>query len=495
MDDALTITSGATTAVATDELFVDAARLGSLEAATADWLERAGVISRGLHELDLREPAARWDTTAPGWSMARALQHLREVHERAGSLRSALIESAERYGATERQIEFAWQLGGRIGAWMLGVATPFLLVPAVVAAGAHALAESLGLTGPLETLVAAHRGLLSDPAFVRLVRTVADSADELAGGALDVPGVLGPLGQQIGAPENASMLLGAAGLLGAVTGSRVLVDGPVKVERSRPLPDRRADQSMGPPNADGVAQPVEGRVSAPNGIGELADRIPTSDGGAQIRVERYGDAGDPRWIVYVGGTVDFSLTAGAETNDMTANVHGIADDSTFDALRLAGADSGATESAVRLALEEAGASPGDPLFAAGHSGGGEVVAALAGDPGLNVVGAVSLGGPVASAPLAEGVPLLSIEHDEDLVPATGGRGHPSPDRVTVSRSVLEAGREYAAAVPAHELVRYRETAALVDASEEARLVEFRERLAEFTGGAEGAMTRWTGTRR
>jgi pimeloyl-ACP methyl ester carboxylesterase len=149
---------------------------------------------------------------------------------------------------------------------------------------------------------------------------------------------------------------------------------------------------------------------------------------------------------------------------------------------------------VRRALEEAGARPADPLFAVGHSGGGVVAAALAGDPTLNVVGAVSLGGPVASAPLADGVPLPSIEHEEDLVPATGGWGHPSPDRLTVSRSVLEAGRAYDAAVPAHELVRYRETAALIDASEEARLVEFRERLAEFTGGREGAMTRWIGTR-
>ena len=66
--------------------------------------------------------------------------------------------------------------------------------------------------------------------------------------------------------------------------------------------------------------------------------------------------------------------------------------------------------------------------------------------------------------------LLSIEHAEDLVPATGGAGHPSPDRVTVSRSVLEPGREYEAVVPAHELGRYRQTAALIDGSDENRLM-------------------------
>ena len=35
--------------------------------------------------------------------------------------------------------------------------------------------------------------------------------------------------------------------------------------------------------------------------------------------------------------------------------------------------------------------------------------------------------------------MLSIEHDEDIVPAVGGSGHPSDERLTVSRSVLEAG--------------------------------------------------------
>ena len=45
-------------------------------------------------------------------------------------------------------------------------------------------------------------------------------------------------------------------------------------------------------------------VAPPDGFGDLADRVPSpEDGGAQIRVERYGTAEDLRWIVYVGGTV------------------------------------------------------------------------------------------------------------------------------------------------------------------------------------------------
>ncbi|MEF3403126.1 hypothetical protein [Agromyces sp. CCNWLW203] len=108
--------------------------------------------------------------------------------------------------------------------------------------------------------------------------------------------------------------------------------------------------------------------------------------------------------------------------------------------------------------------------------------------------ALNLGGPVASETIRDGVTVLTLEHEEDLVPATGGWGHPSPNRLTVSRSVLEAGVEYDEAVPAHLLVRYQETAALVDASDEPRLVEMRERVAAFTGGGMGEVTRWVARR-
>ena len=149
---------------------------------------------------------------------------------------------------------------------------------------------------------------------------------------------------------------------------------------------------------------------------------------------------------------------------------------------------------MREALTEAGAQPGEPLLAVGYSGGGIIAAKLAADPELGAVGALNLGGPVASAPTREGVGVLSLEHEEDLVPATGGAGHPSPDRVTVTRSVLEPDREYAAAVPAHELARYRQTAALVDDSDEPRLVEWRALVDEVTGGGAGLRSDWIATR-
>ncbi len=334
------------------------------------------------------------------------------------------------------------------------------------------------------------------------MRVAADHADEVAAGAAHLP-MASVLGATVRAPESASVLLGVAGLFGAV-GSRLLVDGPVRVTQVGPASASAghvsgasvASGSPPPGHPAGASARPGGVVEPPSGVGDLADRVPTGDGDgdAQIRIERYGTADDARWIVYVGGTVDFGLVAGDEPADMTSNLHGIADDSGLDALRLRGAETGAGERAVREAMREAGVHAGDPMLAVGYSGGGVIAAKLAGDPELNVVGAVNLGGPVASAPTRDGVGLLSIEHEEDLVPATGGAGQPSPDRVTVTRSVLDPEREYEAVLPAHELTRYRQTAAMVDDSEEARLASFRSLVGEVTGGGAGLRSDWAATR-
>jgi hypothetical protein len=324
---------------------------------------------------------------------------------------------------------------------------------------------------------------------VRLVRTVADHADDFAATAAFGTAPGGAIGSVMSAPDSASVLLGAAGLasmLGFGSG-RFLTDGPVKVERAA-LERNPTD-----------ATPPTGRfpVPAPDGVGDLARRVPPSDGKAQITVERYDVDGEQRWIVYVGGTVDYTLEAGQESSDMSSNIHSVARDSWLEQLRLLGADSGAADRAARAALAAAGASPGDPILAIGHSGGGVVAAGLASDPGLNVVAGVNLGGPVASAQIREGVDFLSLEHPEDPVPATGGsggQGGRSPEMLVVGRVVSEPGQAYDEALPAHSLTRYRETADLVDRSEAEQLAAFRATVTDFTGGAAGERTRWRASR-
>ena len=481
MSDEFIISGGRSTAVAVDELFVDAARLGTAESLITDWIARLGVIWRGLDGLGLVEPMVSWNTESPIRLLSSADRDLEHARASAGRLRASLLEAAERYGATERMVDGLWRLGAALAAPWLGIVltSPAVIAGALLAVGGQWAgskvwhANGLGPT-PLAAWLADHRDLLSDPAFVRLLRVAADHADEVLAGALHVPlpaPVISGVGAPMGGPENAVALLGVTGLLG-LFGSRVLVDGPVRVDRS-------ATRTVDPPS----------------GVGDLADRVPSGGAdAAQIRIERYDDGDDPHFIVYVGGTVDAGLVAGEQTHDMTSNVHGIADDSDLDVLRLAGAASGAGERAVREAMEAAGVRPENPLLVVGYSGGGVIAANLAADPELNAVAAVNLGGPVASAPTREGVGLLSIEHEEDLVPGSGGSGHPSDERVEVSRSVLEDGRRDASLLPAHELARYRETAALIDESEEERLAGFHALAAEFTGGTPGTQSDWVARR-
>jgi hypothetical protein len=493
----LVVSGGGSSAVEVDELFVHAAKLAATAAIMADWLDRLDRISRGLETVDLDGPSGYGAAGSPRASLSFARVCLGNAQRLARALPSSLLEAAERYGDAERRVEALWQLGAFLGAPWLGAFAPALVANGLLAAGGYAVGSSVARAfgmkdTPLETWIAEHRGLLSDPAFVRLVRLAADHADEAVTGPGPLSAVLGPL---VRAPESASVLLGAAGLFG-LAGSTVLVDGPVSVTRvtgvTREARDAGASPHGHPAEASGRLRDA---VPPPAGFGDLADRVPApEDGAPQIRLERYGPADDPRWIVYVGGTVDLGLTAGEQPADMTSNLHGIADDTALDALRLAGADSGAGERAVRAALDEAGVEPADPLLAVGYSGGGVIAAKLAGDAELNVLGALNLGGPVASAPLRDGVHVISVEHAEDLVPATGGAGRPSPDRLIVTRSVLDAGREYPGVLPAHQLSRYRTTAGMLDESEEDRIVAFKALVSEVAGGSPGLRSDWRAIR-
>ncbi|HET8780685.1 MAG TPA: hypothetical protein VFM66_11470 [Agromyces sp.] len=480
-DDELIISGGGSTAVAVDELFVHASRLGATESVLADWIERLGVIQRGLDGVGLVDPMASWGTASPMWVVRSAANCLDRAGGQARELRVSLIVAAERYGATERMIDGLWRIGASMAAPALGMVvwSPLFMGGVLLAAGGQWAGSKvwelngLGPT-PLANWLGENRALLSDPAFARMVGLAFDHADEFFAGALRVPlpgPVISAMGATFGAPENAAAIAAIAGVLG-LAGSRVLVDGPVKVEQS-----------------------TSRVVAPPSGYGDLADRVPPAEAdAAQIRIERYGEGDDRRYIVYIGGTVEFGMAVGQQPFDMTNNLHGIADDSSLDQLRWAGAESGAGERAVREAMREQGVQPGDPVVAIGHSGGGIIAANLAADPELNVVGAVNLGGPVASAPTREGVPLISVEHAEDLVPMTGGMGHPSDELLVVSRSVLDADRRYDTLVPAHELTRYRETAELLDDSEEARITAMRELVGEITRGDAGERIDWTATR-
>lgn len=481
----LVIRGGGVVSVETEALALEAARLAAVSHLIEGWAARVGGIRHRLDGIAVDDPARAvhgalldLDTVQSGFAAGV---------DRTAELSWALRASAGRYGQAEWLSTMLVDAGERAAAGLLGMLAPGALATGVSAAAILApglalgtvLAGSDGTAAGLLALVERHGlPLLSDPAFVGLVRAMGDHADEFVAGLLRSGGVFG-LGAGLDAPENATLLLGAATVLGLVTGSRVLRETEVRV-------------TMRPTPVSGVSPfgPAAPSTPPPRGIGDLADRIPSPrPGEPQIRIERYDGAEGPRWIVYSSGTVDFTAVPGPEPYDTTSNVHVVADASERAGAAGMPLDSGAAERSVRAAMDAAGVEPGDPVLVVGHSAGGIVAANLAADPSLDVVGAVSFGGPVAHVPTST-TPVLSVEHSEDLVPALGGSGVAADGRLVVERSIEGVDPSLDDPLPAHALTEYRGTAELLDDSDHPRVDEFARLVDEVTGGGPARTTRW-----
>lgn len=472
----LEVRGGGSVSVETEAILAEAARLAAAAHIVEGWALRTGTVRRRLDELGV---------AGAGWGAAVALDTAQAgfaaASGSAADLSRALVMSGGRYAAAEQLASWVADAGRRIAAGALGMAAPTLLL-AGASTAAIALGPALGaglirgLVDPKAQAAAVdrlvrERGLpiLSDPAFVGLVRAAADQADEFLAGLFRSQSLFAA-GAALDAPENANLLLAAAGVVGLVTGSRALRETDVQVKE--------------------VASPA-GAIGPPSGVGDLAERIPPSEAGRpQIRIERYDTADGPRWVVYSAGTVDFGPTPAGEPYDMTSNVHGVADASVLGGLVGLPEDAAASQRAVRAAMQAADVQPGDPVIVVGHSAGGLVAANLAADPELNVVAAVSLGGPVSQVPTGD-TPVLSVVHREDFVPATGGSGVAADGRLEVEHGVGALTPADGDSVPVHALEEYRATARLVDESDHPRLREFDGLVTGFTAGAApSAVTYW-----
>ncbi|GAA1058953.1 hypothetical protein [Agromyces bracchium] len=484
----LEVRSGGSNSVETESLIAEAVRLAAVAHLVDGWATRAGTLLAEAERIATPDPVDR------AWGAAIDLDTARAGFGSAGraasDLSTALGLGATRYVIAEGVVTGLAEAGQRVGAGLLGLAASGMALPlasaAAITLGPIGVASILPLVfdrdryGEAIGEALAEHGLpiLSDPAFVGFVRAAADQADEFLAGLFRSQGLFA-IGAELDAPENAGLLLAAAGVVGLVTGARGLretaISDPVRTAAPEVVaPGGRAVDS----GARGV-----GDAGPVHGIGDLADRIPPSEaGGPQVRIERYDSADGPRWIVYSAGTADFGATPVEEPYDMTANVHGVAGASVLHDLIGLPSEAAASERALRASMAEAGVEAGDPVIVVGHSAGGMVAANLAGDPDLDVVAAVSLGGPVAQVATG-GVPVLSVAHAEDLVPATAGTGVAASGRVEVGRSLGAVAPAPGDSVPAHAIERYRETARLIDRDDDARLVEFRELVTDFTGGS------------
>ena len=91
-----------------------------------------------------------------------------------------------------------------------------------------------------------------------------------------------------------------------------------------------------------------------------------------------------------------------------------------------------------------------------------------------MVGVVTLGSPIAQVELPSHIPILAIEHSNDVVPALSGRVNPLTENlVTISREVVASGGG-SDALAAHDLQAYLKTAEQVDSADAAGITRIRE---------------------
>jgi len=440
----LVIGGGGSIAVATSELFDDARRLSELRGVLSECHRQLVTIDRLVGSPQLNSLASPGSALAAERAMDDAAAVLAAAAPSAERLHIALIASADAYGLGERLAErLAQEVAARFGT-MLGMFLPAIaleLLPALLGIGAGvAIGIALlppdkraALFGALPEWLRGKSDMLTDPQVVQLVRLMVMSADDFGGGLLHLPpDLLRALGDEgigiVGMATSSSVLIGVAGTRG------LLAESAVSVARSgEAVPTTRAES-----------------------YGDRASRVP--QGTAQVRIDRYSQPGEPdRFEVYIGGTRDFSLAPGAEPWDMTSNMNAVA-----------GREAGSYR-AVSLAMADAGITASSPVLFTGYSQGGLIAAQLAASGDFDTRGLYTLGAPAAQVDVPHAIPWVAIEHTDDIVPAVGG-SWASADPILVRRELFHGPVSTDVLFPAHQLAGYRETADLVDASRETRVV-------------------------
>ncbi len=438
MSDELTISSGGTTAVVTDELYSTAVQLELLT-------REAAALRSSISAIDDVVSRSRIGDASRSALLAetcldRAAMFLLQAELQSRFFAFAVSSAADGYTAVELMARRL--VGGVVdeGGGVIGSLAPVLAPAALVGAAGFALAGDQG-----------RNQLLSQPAVVAGIRAAVMGADDALWARAGVPRpVVTALGDQ---GAGVTGLPTAAAALAAVGRSVGIDESAVRVTRAQPLP-------------------LAGDAS-PAGFADRVDRVPEPEalGGAQVVIEKYEmPDGEIRAEVFIAGTVDFDPLAEGEPWDMASNVS-----------NAIGPGSGSYDSVV-AAMQEAGLTSETPVQLTGYSQGGGTAAQLAASGQFDVRGLVTFGGPTGQVPIPESVPAVIVEHSDDLVAALGG-AQQNDHAVVVSRWATE-GKDFthAALLPGHELNGYRETSVLMDLSSDPALASVSDRIHDFSSG-------------
>lgn len=207
---------------------------------------------------------------------------------------------------------------------------------------------------------------------------------------------------------------------------------------------------------------------APNSLSSVASRLNNSSG--NIRIEGYQTNKGRVLFVYLPGTADWSPVGGTKAFDLRSDI-----------ALATNAENAKSIRAANAALLAYGAKSNDRLVLVGYSQGGMVAAQLA-EQKQNVVGVVTIGSPIANDSIPKSIPVVSLEHSNDIVPALAGKTNPITENwVTASRHFeLKPGETV---IRAHEMASYLETAKLADESSDVGLIRLREAVLGNIAGA------------
>jgi len=459
----LVISGGGRTAIASDELFSHAQELEKVAIESLSCARQLAGVDGILDAARLsaaNAPASAFEAES---AIASATATLDELEREASLVARLLRVSADAYGGAERFARDAMHdLAARVG-YSVGFYLPIIALAvapsAAIALGGVVVLASLrpgGLSGFIGTLGEWFRGntrALTDPMNVALVKLGVSSADDFGAGLLHIPpGIVQALGDDGLGVLGTSTTAATAALVGQQFG--IFAETPVKATR--------------------VSR--EAGAAPPQTLVDRIDRLPDTGEnahGEQIVIDRIEVAGQPdRFEVYIAGTVDFT-SVGEEAFDMTSNVYAVAD-----------LPAGSYR-ATQLAMEQAGITRHTPVVFTGHSQGGLIAATLAASGDYDVRGVVAIGAPTAHVDVPASIPMIAIEHTDDLVPALSGMRTDNA-AILVERRAFAPGAELGdSPLPPHEKSAYRVTAALVD---EAHDDQVREAIRSMSYRGEATVT-------
>lgn len=216
-----------------------------------------------------------------------------------------------------------------------------------------------------------------------------------------------------------------------------------------------------------IAEQAGPNYTPPQSVAGIAQRLQKvhRQNEATILIEQYKQGKEKLYVVYVPGTRDKTILPTGDPFDLS---NGVA--------LLAKPDSAASHQAVLDAMKRDGIKTTDKILMVGYSQGGTIAADIAtGHHKFKPIGLVTFGAPIAQFDLPARLPVLSVEHTNDIVPALSGAVNPlTTNWLTVEREVpVQLGESH---LRAHGISEYVSTAGQIDSDSTAGVQRIRERI-------------------